>query len=158
MNREGTPFFSTRGGCVWCLRACFGARLLLQSYQYRNFSEGADGRVAGQLRGDPFSGVTKSGRVWRKVPESDTRSVVLYSLQTICKALGWEAKGPRFDPLWLSFLFKMCFMDIALLMVTSRPHPSRPRPVNHCDGDSVELDTVSLSPHLLGSRSLAVQR
>ena len=33
--------------------------------------------VAGQLRGDsecPFSGVTKSGRVWRKVPESDARS------------------------------------------------------------------------------------
>ena len=42
-----------------------------------NLSEGAD-RVAGQLRGDkecPFNGVTKSGRVWRKVPESDARSV-----------------------------------------------------------------------------------
>ena len=38
---------------------------------------GAD-RVGGQLRGDkecPFRGVTKSGRVWRKVPESDARSV-----------------------------------------------------------------------------------
>ena len=38
---------------------------------------GAD-HVAGQLRGDkecPFSGVTKSGRVWRKVPESNARSV-----------------------------------------------------------------------------------
>ena len=22
------------------------------------------------------------------------------------KALGWSAEGPRFDPLWLSFLFK----------------------------------------------------
>ena len=47
-------------------------------YQYSNLSEGAD-RVGGQLRGDkecPFSGVTKSGRVWRKVPESDARSVV----------------------------------------------------------------------------------
>ena len=36
------------------------------------------GCVGGQLRGDkecPFSGVTKSGRVWRKVPESDVRSV-----------------------------------------------------------------------------------
>ena len=36
--------------------------------------------INGQLRGDkecPFSGVTKSGRVWRKVPESDARSVVL---------------------------------------------------------------------------------
>ena len=51
--------------------------LLPQSYQYPNFSEGAD-RVGGQLRGDtecPFSVVTKSGRVWRKVPESDDRSV-----------------------------------------------------------------------------------
>ena len=39
--------------------------------------EGAD-RVGGQLLGDkecPFSGVTKSGRVWRKVPESDARNV-----------------------------------------------------------------------------------
>ena len=70
--------FSTRDGCASCLRACLGARLLPQSYQYRNLSEGAD-RVGGQLRGDkecPFSGVTKSGRVWRKVPESDARSVV----------------------------------------------------------------------------------
>ena len=39
--------------------------------------EGAD-RVGGQLRGDkeyPFSDATKSGRVWRKVPESDARIV-----------------------------------------------------------------------------------
>ena len=59
-----------------CLRACLGARLLPQSYQYPNLSEGAD-RVGGQLHRDkecPFSGVTKSGRV-RRVPESDTRSV-----------------------------------------------------------------------------------
>ena len=44
--------------------------------QYPNLSEGADG-VGGQLRGGkacPFSGVTKSGRVWRKVTESDARS------------------------------------------------------------------------------------
>ena len=44
-----------------------------QSYQYPNHSEGAD-RVAGQLRGDkecPYSGVTKSGRVWRRVPERE---------------------------------------------------------------------------------------
>ena len=48
-----------------------------QSYQYPNLSEGAD-CVAGQLHGDkecPFSGITKSGRVWRKVPESGARSV-----------------------------------------------------------------------------------
>ena len=51
--------------------------MLLQSYQYPNLSEGADS-VGGQLRGDkecPFSGVTKSGRIWRKVPESGARSV-----------------------------------------------------------------------------------
>ena len=49
----------------------------LEFDQYPNLSEGAD-RVGGQLRGDkecPFRGVTKSGRVWRKVPESDARSV-----------------------------------------------------------------------------------
>ena len=62
------------------LGACLGARLLPQSYQYPNLSEGAD-RVGGQLRGDkecPFSGVTRSaGRVWKKVPESDARNVGL---------------------------------------------------------------------------------
>ena len=48
-------------------------------------TEGAD-RVAGQLHGDkecPFSGVTKSGRVWRKVPESGARSVER-SVTVIC--------------------------------------------------------------------------
>ena len=75
-SRRNSLFF-TRGGCASCLRACLGARLLPQSYQYPNLSEGADS-VAGQLCGDtecPFSGVTKSGRVWRWVPESDVRSV-----------------------------------------------------------------------------------
>ena len=41
-------------------------------------SEGADS-VGGQLRGDKeclFGGVTSCGRVWRKVPESDARSVL----------------------------------------------------------------------------------
>ena len=69
--------FFTWGGCASCLRGCLGARLLPQSYQYPNLSEGAD-RVGGQLRGDkecPFSGVTKSRKVWRKVLESDARSV-----------------------------------------------------------------------------------
>ena len=48
-----------------------GARLLPQSYQYPNLLEGAD-RVGIQLHGDkecPFSGVTNSGRGWRKVLE-----------------------------------------------------------------------------------------
>ena len=67
-------------GRAWAL-GCF------QSYQYPNKREGAD-RVGGQLRGDkecPFSGLTKSGRVWRKVPESDARSVI--STQTFWWAL-----------------------------------------------------------------------
>ena len=58
----------SRGGCASCLRACLGARLLPQSYQYPNLSEGAD-HVGGQLRGDkecPFSGVTKLGGRCRK--------------------------------------------------------------------------------------------
>ena len=52
--------------------------VLLQSYQYPNLSEGTD-RVGGQLCGDeecPFSGVTESSRVWRKVLENDAWSVV----------------------------------------------------------------------------------
>ena len=47
--------------------------------KYLNLSEGAD-RVGGQLHGDkecPISDVTKSGRVWRKVPENGARSVWL---------------------------------------------------------------------------------
>ena len=68
--------------------------MLPQSYQNPNLSEGAD-RVGGQLRGDkecPFSGVTNSGRVWRKVPESDARSVqchliiIIIIIMQICKA------------------------------------------------------------------------
>ena len=33
LNRDGTLSF-TRGGCVSCLRACLGARLLLRSYYF----------------------------------------------------------------------------------------------------------------------------
>ena len=47
--------------------ACFYSHISTQT-----FRRGAD-RVGGQLRGDkecPFSGVTKSGRVWRKVPKT----------------------------------------------------------------------------------------
>ena len=64
-------FFFTWGGCTSCLHACLGARFLPQSYQYPNLSEGAD-CVGGQLC--LCSGVTKSGRIWRKVPESDAWS------------------------------------------------------------------------------------
>ena len=56
---------------VWAL-GCFYSII-----STRTFRKDAD-RVGGQLHGDkecPFSGVTKSGRVWRKVSESDARSV-----------------------------------------------------------------------------------
>ena len=56
---------------AWAL-GCFHSHI-----RYPNLSEGAD-HVGGELCGDkeyPFSGVTKSGRVWGKVPESDARSV-----------------------------------------------------------------------------------
>ena len=78
LNQDGTLFL-TRGGCFSCLHACLGTRLLPQSYQYPNLSEGAD-RVSDSFPRDkecPFSGVTKSGRVWKKVPESDARSVAV---------------------------------------------------------------------------------
>ena len=58
-----------------CVLGHLVASTVLNSYQYRNLLEGAD-RVGGQMRGDkecPFSGVTKSGRVWRKVPESEAQ-------------------------------------------------------------------------------------
>ena len=44
--------------------------------------------VGGQLRGDkecPFIGVTSSGRVRRKVPESDARSVAVIVTRTAKK-------------------------------------------------------------------------
>ena len=52
------------------------SRVLLVS----KLSEGADsfgGQLRGGKRSAPFSGVTKSGRVWRKVPENDAGSVGL---------------------------------------------------------------------------------
>ena len=74
-------------------KRCSGCGLLPASYQYPNLSEGAD-RVGGLLRGDkecPFSGVTKSGKVWRKVPESGAQGVGcfqrLISTQTFRRAL-----------------------------------------------------------------------
>ena len=77
-NEMEPSLFLTQGGCVSSLHACgLGARLLPQSYQYPNLLEGTN-CVGWQLHGDkecPFSGVTKSGRVWRKVSESNAQSV-----------------------------------------------------------------------------------
>ena len=89
-------FFFTRGGYASCLQACLGARLLPQSYQYPNLSEGAD-RVGGQLRGDkecPFSGVTKSGRVWRKVLECGANTGIAMST-CVCVCPSVQALSKR---------------------------------------------------------------
>ena len=53
----------------------------------------AHDRVGGQLRGDkecPFSGVTKSGRVWRKVPETDARSLPRTATSTLTQLLNYD--------------------------------------------------------------------
>ena len=55
----------------------------------RTFRRALTASLHGQLRGNKenrFSGVTKSGRVWRKVPESGAWSVVprLWSCLTVC--------------------------------------------------------------------------
>ena len=57
---------------AWAL-GCFYSHI-----STRTFRRALTASLHGQLRGDkecPFSGVTKSGRVWRKVPESGARSV-----------------------------------------------------------------------------------
>ena len=76
-SRQNFSVF-TRGRCVSCLRACLGARLLPQPYQYLNLSEGAD---------SVGEGVTKSGRVCRKVPESYARSVPRWATSTLTQRL-----------------------------------------------------------------------
>ena len=77
MNRDGTlflprvdaPHVYVRAWAIGCFHSLISTR---------TFRRALTDRVGGQLRGDkecPFSGVTKSARVWRKVPESDARSV-----------------------------------------------------------------------------------
>ena len=113
-RRNSLLLFFTRGGCASCLRACLSARLLPQSYQYPNLSEGADS-IGGQLRGDkecPFSGVNKSGRVWRKVPESDVRSVT-------CTPPMWLERTWHCKLVWLYGVHKMCAGTAAVSRGTS---------------------------------------
>ena len=60
---------------AWTL-CCFHSHV---SIIYPNLSEGADS-VGGQLCEDKecrFNGVTNSGRVWRKMLESDARNVTI---------------------------------------------------------------------------------
>ena len=64
------------GGRVRLMFTCVLGRYIASTVLL--LSDGAD-RVGGQLRGEkdeyPFSGVTSSGRVWRKVSEGDAGSV-----------------------------------------------------------------------------------
>ena len=100
-------FFFTRGGCVSCLRACLGARLLPQSFSTQTFRRVLTGRDGGQLREDkecPFRGVTKVGRVWRKVPESDARSLECLFSGVTKSGRVWR-KVPESDARSLECLF-----------------------------------------------------
>ena len=77
MNRDGTHFLPWADA----FRVYVRAWTLRCSHDLDpNLSKGSDS-VGGQMRGDKdlctFSGVTSSGRVWRKVPESDARCVTL---------------------------------------------------------------------------------
>ena len=112
------------------LRACLGARLL----PLTNLSEGAD-RVGGQLHGDkecPFSGVTKSGRVWRKVPESDAGSLSLSVGQKV--AMGQVAAAATFTVRLCSLYF--CFLQSSVVhlppYIPPSPDPcTQPSPCAH---------------------------
>ena len=89
--------FFTRGGRASCLRACFDALLLPQSRKYPNLSEGADS-VSGQLRGvkEYTPSVTEPGRVQRKVPESDARSVGPYITVQRVTTFQCVIRGPMY--------------------------------------------------------------
>ena len=52
--------------------ACFHNLISIQTF-WRALTASVDS--CAEIKGAPFSGVTKSSRVWRKVPESDARSV-----------------------------------------------------------------------------------
>ena len=82
--------------------------VLPQLHQYPNLSEGAD-CIGGQLCGDkecPFSGVTKYGRVWRKVLESNAWSVVS-PLETV-RRRGCETSSIAFASVVVETLRSYC--------------------------------------------------
>ena len=57
---------------AWAL-GCFHSLISTQTFR-RAPTASVDS--CAEIKSAPFSGVTKSGRVWKKVPESDARSVV----------------------------------------------------------------------------------
>ena len=124
--------FCTRGGRASRLRAFLDIMLPPQPCKYTDLSEGAES-VGEQLRGDkecPFSGVTSSSRVSRKVPESDARSVVSElsaSLCFICLStvgqceVGWFLRCRLFSGLLIYHLSDcLCFISISCSQSVSR--------------------------------------
>ena len=105
LNRDGAfllSFFFTWGGCVSCLHGCLGAMssyfhsLIITAHTFRRAAD----HVGGQLRGDkecPFSGVTSSGRIWRKVSESDATVI-----------LTWRASKYKIHELHQRYVLKVC--------------------------------------------------
>jgi len=86
--------------------------------------------VSGQLHEDEeclFIGVTNSGRVWRKVPESDTRSVPSKVLLTPCnkqvaylrKATAAATMAQPQNPYTLSFIFLLFLLQYFFIFFLS---------------------------------------
>ena len=106
------------------------ARLLPQSYQYPNLSEGAD-LIGRELCGDkdcPFSGVTNSYRVWRRVPESDAQSVMWCMNLMKVRPFIWSSVMLEADNTllevcpftWNCVWMGLCRSMMALLLTASR--------------------------------------
>ena len=57
---------------AWAL-GCFYSHISTRTFRRELTAASLDS--CAEIKECPFSGVTKSGRVWRKVPESDARSV-----------------------------------------------------------------------------------
>ena len=79
MNRDGPLFFFLPGVDAphvyvraWAL-GCFHSLISTRTFR-RALTASVDS--CAEIKSDLFSGVTKSGRVWRKVPESGARSVL----------------------------------------------------------------------------------
>ena len=67
----------------------------------------------------PFSGVTSSGRVWRKVPESDARSVYYTMNRTLLSASFWLVVCLFFVFFFFTYIngvmvVTVCSVDVAL--------------------------------------------
>ena len=69
---------------------CFYSHISTQTFR-RALTTSLDSCT--EIKGAPFSGVTKSGRVWRKVPESDAQSVGLSQSITQHKLTGSKNSG-----------------------------------------------------------------